>query len=56
MQTGDRVGRYLLEQKLGEGAMARVFAARHPQLEPPVAVKMLRPEVGVRSPVCRSIP
>ena len=29
MQTGDRVGRYLLEQKLGEGAMACVFAARH---------------------------
>ena len=46
MQTGDRVGRYLLEQKLGEGAMACVFAARHPQLEPPVALKMLRPEVG----------
>ena len=46
MQTGDRVGRYLLEHKLGEGAMACVFAARHPQLEPPVALKMLRPEVG----------
>jgi serine/threonine-protein kinase len=46
MQTGDRVGRYRLEHKLGEGAMACVFAARHPQLEPPVALKMLRPEVG----------
>ncbi len=45
MQTGDRVGRYLLEQKLGEGAMACVYAARHPQLEPPVALKMLRAEV-----------
>src|SRR5829696_4598292 len=46
MQPGDKIGRYLLEQELGEGAMACVFVARHPQLEPRVAIKILRREVS----------
>ena len=34
MQPGDKIGRYLLEKPLGEGAMSVVFVAKHPQLEP----------------------
>ncbi len=46
MQPGDKIGRYLLEKPLGEGAMSVVFVARHPQLEPRVALKILRREVS----------
>jgi serine/threonine-protein kinase len=45
MQPGDKIGRYLLEKPLGEGAMSVVFVAKHPQLEPRVALKILRREV-----------
>lgn len=46
MQPGDKIGRYLLEKPLGEGAMSSVYVARHPQLEPRVAIKILRREVS----------
>ena len=46
MQPGDKIGRYLLEKPLGEGAMSVVFVAKHPQLEPRVALKILRREVS----------
>ena len=45
MQPGDKIGRYLLEKPLGEGAMSVVFVAKHPQLDPRVALKILRREV-----------
>ena len=46
MQPGEKIGRYLLEKPLGEGAMSVVFVAKHPQLEPRVALKILRREVS----------
>ena len=46
MQPGDKIGRYMLEKQIGEGAMSVVFVAKHPQLEPRVALKILRREVS----------
>jgi len=39
-------GKYLLEDRLGEGGMAVVWRARHLLVERTVAIKMLRPEVA----------
>jgi serine/threonine protein kinase len=44
MNTGDRLGRYELGRRLGDGAMSEVFVARHPLLEREVAVKVLKRE------------
>ncbi|HEY4056868.1 MAG TPA: serine/threonine-protein kinase [Kofleriaceae bacterium] len=38
-------GRYFVEQKLGEGGMGVVFAARHAVIERPLAIKVLKREV-----------
>jgi serine/threonine protein kinase len=38
--------RYVLEELIGNGAMAIVFGGRHRTLSRPVAVKILRPEVA----------
>ena len=45
MNTGDKLGRYELGQRIGEGAMSEVFASRHPLLERDVAIKVLKKEV-----------
>ncbi|MGA9526329.1 MAG: serine/threonine-protein kinase, partial [Myxococcaceae bacterium] len=42
--TGDQVGRYTLLEPVGEGAMGRVFLARHTRLGRTVALKLLKPE------------
>jgi serine/threonine-protein kinase len=43
----DSIGRYEVVERLGQGAMGRVFLARDPVLERNVALKMLRDDLGL---------
>ena len=38
------LGRYQIEEQLGEGAMANVYRARDPEIGRTVAIKVLKPE------------
>ncbi len=42
LTEGARVGRYVIQALLGEGGMGLVYTAHDPQLDRPVAVKILR--------------
>ena len=44
LAPGTALGRYLVEQRLGAGAMGVVYAARDPELDRAVAIKLVRPE------------
>jgi serine/threonine-protein kinase len=46
-------GRYRVEALLGEGGMGAVYRAEHVQLEKPVALKVLHPEMTARPEVVR---
>ena len=46
MAPGTEVGEFVIEQKLGEGGMGAVFAARHPLIGKRVAVKVLSPALA----------
>ncbi len=45
MEIGGYIGAYRLEQPIGEGGMGAVWKARHPTLDRPVALKLIRSEV-----------
>ena len=45
-QRGDTLGRFTLDEAIGEGAMGAVFLARDPQLSRDVALKVLHPETA----------
>jgi eukaryotic-like serine/threonine-protein kinase len=48
--VGDVVaGKYRVERTLGRGGMGYVVAAQHTQLDQPVAIKVLAPELALRS-------
>ncbi len=44
--TGERLGRYRLEARIGAGGMAEVWRAWDPQLERPVAVKVVQASIA----------
>jgi len=43
LAAAPQVGRYVIERKLGEGGMGTVFLGRDPELDRPLAVKVLNP-------------
>ncbi len=51
--VGAELGSYKLVSLLGEGAMGRVFKARHVKLGRAVAVKVLNPEYAARADVVK---
>jgi len=46
LQPGAKLGRYVVNGTLGKGGMGVVYAARDPDLDREVAIKLLRPELA----------
>ncbi len=53
VRAGERLGRYQVEEAIGEGGMAQVFRARDPELRRDVAIKVLFPHLSRRADVVR---
>ena len=53
LKRGATVGRYLVLERLGTGAMGVVYAAYDPELDRKVAIKLLRPSEGRGDPARR---
>ncbi len=53
MRPGDVLGRYELDEEIGEGGMATVFRARDRELRRDVAIKVLFPHLARRDEVVR---
>ncbi|MEM1022625.1 MAG: protein kinase [Myxococcota bacterium] len=47
-RAGDQLGRYMLQERLGEGSTAVTFRSFHEALGVPVAVKVFRPEASAQ--------
>jgi hypothetical protein len=43
---GEKIGNYVITEKLGEGGMGEVYLAAHPQIGKKVALKVLHPELA----------
>jgi tetratricopeptide (TPR) repeat protein len=53
LKKGDALGRYLVLEPLGAGAMGVVYAAYDPELDRKIAIKVLRPQEGTGDRVRR---
>lgn len=53
VRAGERLGRYQIQEAIGEGGMAQVFRAYDPELRRDVAVKVLFPHLSRRADVVR---
>jgi serine/threonine protein kinase/formylglycine-generating enzyme required for sulfatase activity len=48
LATGARIGRYVIIERVGNGAMGVVYGAYDPELDRKIALKLLRPGHGVK--------
>jgi tetratricopeptide (TPR) repeat protein len=54
VEPGDCLGRYTVRARIGAGGMGEVFAAHDPELDRPVALKIVKPAMGGGSPEARA--
>ncbi len=52
-EIGDRIGDYLIQERIGSGGVGNVYRCLHPRLGHSVAVKVLKPELHSRSNINR---
>jgi formylglycine-generating enzyme required for sulfatase activity/tRNA A-37 threonylcarbamoyl transferase component Bud32 len=48
LETGARIGRYVIIEKVGTGAMGVVYGAYDPELDRKIALKLIRPGHGIK--------